>query len=161
MTDDPSPIVDKLLQYLYTGDYTSILGKNGENVDISALQLHARVFALADKYDVQGLCELVMAKYYSRLEDDFNAVEFLESIPDVYHLTPPEIGTQRTLAIHFARKFLEKTLHDTAYKKIYHDITLQVPTFTKYLLDSYIASPILADCVNCGSAKPMQALQAR
>jgi ribosomal protein L40E len=156
-------IITALLQYLYIGDYTSILGKDGEKNDlnISTLQLHARVFALADKYAVQGLCDLVMAKYYSRLKDDFNTIEFLESIPDVYHSTPPEIDTLRVLAIHFARKHLEKSLQDRANKRIYDHITSEVPTFTKRLLDSYIASPIEADCVNCGPIKPMQALQVR
>ncbi|KAL4863269.1 hypothetical protein BDV12DRAFT_206664 [Aspergillus spectabilis] len=92
---------------------------------MSALQLHARVFALADKYDVK----------------DFNVVEFLESIPDVYHLTAPQ----------------DQTLRDS----IYDEITREVPTFTKDLLDSYIASPILADCHNCGPTMAMQALQVR
>jgi hypothetical protein len=153
-------VVDKLLQYLYTGDYTSIPNKDCENLDISASQLHARVFALADKYDVQGLCDLATAKYRSRLESDFDVVELLESIPDVYS-TPCEVHALRALVTIYARNGLEKALHDSSYTKIYDQITSQVPTFTKDLLDSYIASPILADCQNCGPTRPMQVLQAK
>jgi hypothetical protein len=148
MTDHSNFIVDKLVQYFYAGDYTSILEKEGGNLDISTLQLHARVFALADKY-------------YCRLKESFNAAEFLKSSPDVYHLTPLKLSTLRTIATCYARNHLEKALHDSSYTEIYDNITSQVPSFTKDLLDSYIASPILADCVNCGFAKPMQVLQAR
>jgi hypothetical protein len=162
MTDDSTHIVDKLLQYFYTGDYTRLSEEDDSAYShTSALQLHARVFALADKYDVKDLCVLSAEKYSSSLEKDFNVVEFLESIPDVYHLTAPQVQTLRNLVLHFARKNLANALHHSSHSKIYDDITCEVPTFTKDLLDSYIASPILADCQNCGPTMAMQALQIR
>ncbi|PKX93485.1 uncharacterized protein P174DRAFT_490669, partial [Aspergillus novofumigatus IBT 16806] len=103
---------------------------------MSTLQLHARVFALADKHDVKGLCGLSAEKYFSRLEKDFNVVEFLKSILDVHHLTSPPIQTLR-------------------------DITSEVSSLMKDLPESYIACPILADCHHCGPTMAMQALQVR
>jgi hypothetical protein len=162
MMDDPRHIVDKLLQYFYTGDYIEMSEEDDSaHSDMSALQLHARVFALADKYDVKDLCVLSAEKYSSRLEKDFNVVDFLESIPDVYHLTAPQVRTLRDFVLHFARKNLETALHHSSHSKVYDDITSEVPTFTKDLLDSYVASPILADCYNCGPTMAMQALQVR
>lgn len=148
------------MQFLYTGDYASISEKDREHVDLSPLKFHARVFALADKYDVKFLCDLAANKYYFRLRDNFDYVEFLDSIPDVYQLTPPQ-SRMRMLAVRFSRERIEYALRDSSSLETFDKITLQVPPFTKDLLDSYIACPILADCENCGPVRPMQALQAR
>ncbi|KAK6810547.1 hypothetical protein RU639_013718 [Aspergillus parasiticus] len=85
MIGDSKLIVEKALEYFYVGDYTG-LSQDDDSAcpEMSALQLHARVFALADKYDVQSLCDLSVEKYSSKLQDHFDVVEFLYSVPDVY-----------------------------------------------------------------------------
>jgi hypothetical protein len=117
-----------------------------------------QVFTLADKYIVKDLCKLAVDKYLKRLLSNFNIVEFLESIPDVYLLTAPQI-TLRDGVVHFSRKNLKKALLDRNNTKTYDKITAEVPTFTKDLLNSYVVAPLLADCTNCGDHKPMRALQ--
>ncbi|EED11743.1 conserved hypothetical protein [Talaromyces stipitatus ATCC 10500] len=157
--NESSPIVDRFVQFLYTGDYT-ISEKDHEGVDLSPMQYHARVFALADKYDVKTLCDLAANKYYDRLKNDFDYVEFLDSIPDVYQRTLPQ-SRLRILAVRFSRERIEDALRDNSNLEKYDNIASQVPAFTKDLLDSYITCPILADCEKCGPDQPMRALQAR
>ncbi|PKX97833.1 uncharacterized protein P174DRAFT_502313 [Aspergillus novofumigatus IBT 16806] len=168
MSDGSTHIIDKLLQYFYTGDYTRLSEEDDSAYShMSALQLHARLFAMADKYNMKDLCALSAEKYSSRLEKDFNIIEFLESSPDVYHLTAPQVQTLRNLVLHFARKNLENALHHSLHSKIYDDITCEVPTFTKDLLNSYIASPIgqlselWANNGHAGVASSMPAVQPR
>jgi speckle-type POZ protein len=82
MEEDSLPMVKKLIDYFYTADYN-------ENVDqpnteshqrVSILQVHARMFALADKYDIEGLRQLSLGKFRKAN----SALELLESVPDVY-----------------------------------------------------------------------------
>jgi hypothetical protein len=47
--DDPS-MVELMVQFFYTFDYTSL-----EHSGIAPLDLHARVHTIADKYEVLGL----------------------------------------------------------------------------------------------------------
>ncbi|PIG69589.1 hypothetical protein AARAC_002700, partial [Aspergillus arachidicola] len=83
--DNSKLIVKKLLEYFYVGGYTGLSQDNNSACpEISALQLYTRVFALADKYDIQSLCDLSVEKYSSKLQDHFDVVEFLYSVPDVY-----------------------------------------------------------------------------
>jgi hypothetical protein len=162
MIDDSEHIVEKLVQYFYVGDYTG-LSEEDKNAypEMSELQLHARVFALADKYDVQSLCDLSAEKYSSRLQDHVDVVEFLHSVPDVYNLTPPPVERLRILFLFSARKRLENALQDSSHSQIYDSITSQVPAFTKDLLKSYITSPVRADCGECGPNSPMLVLQVK
>lgn len=100
MNTESLSVVAKLVQYSYTGEYTTPLPEDQDFLDTTALQLQARIIALSDKYDVKGPGHLAAEKYHSKLDNDFNLVEFLESIPDVYESTPHEFerrGIQRSI----------------------------------------------------------------
>ncbi|EEP81916.1 predicted protein [Uncinocarpus reesii 1704] len=89
MKEDSLLLVEKLIDYLYTTDYEDVVKEIDDhlNESPSILQVNARMFALGDKYDVGGLCDLSAAKYARRLNQPVDGVEYLESVPDVYNLT--------------------------------------------------------------------------
>ena len=60
--------------------------------DVSVLQLHAGMFALADKYEILDLLSVAANKYSARCLTSWEPSEFLSSIPDVYDGTPPSIS---------------------------------------------------------------------
>lgn len=147
----------KMVRFFYDMDYDDNLP---EETDMSLLQLHARMFALADVYDIPGLRAIAQEKYSSRCAV-WRPREFLESIHDVYERTPTTIRQLRDAACIAIRKNLPKMLEDEGIAGFYEEILTEIPEFTKDLLRSYVRAHFYGDCNSCGSNQPMEALQAR
>ncbi|KAF2802865.1 uncharacterized protein BDZ99DRAFT_548055, partial [Mytilinidion resinicola] len=147
----------KMVSFFYDMDYDDNLP---EETDISLLQLHARMFALADEYDIQGLSTIAQEKYSSRCAV-WRPREFLESIHDVYGRTPTTTRQLRDAACMAIRKNLPKMLEDEGIAGFYEEILTEIPEFTKGLLRSYVEAPFYRECISCSSNQPMEALQAR
>ncbi|PTU19813.1 hypothetical protein P175DRAFT_0524143 [Aspergillus ochraceoroseus IBT 24754] len=161
MNDDPLPMVKNLVDYLYTLDYNENLRTLNQECPspISGLQVHARMFALADKYDIKALQVLSSEKYSNMLESSSIGSEFLGSIPDVYTLTPPSVKALRDKVARFARINLENYLQDPSSREVYKRIAIDVPDFLQDLLDLYIMNPLTGFCYRCNPLSTMQALQ--
>lgn len=163
MNEDSLIIVNKMIDYFYRGDYhaaeaTQVDEQGG--VDVSALQLHARIFALADKYAVDSLMHLSAAKYSNRLKHS-TILDFLQSIPDVYALTPAAVRALRNEAVQHARMNLARSLVDPSVKRAYEDVASITPDFVKELLDSYMDAPVIGKCWACGPCQALEAVQSR
>jgi hypothetical protein len=52
------------------------------------LMLHARVYALAEKYEIGGLREVALSKFKVELDSNWDTRDFLEAIKIVYNSTP-------------------------------------------------------------------------
>lgn len=78
--------LEKLVDFFYSSEYDDCLP---EEADVSLLQLHARMFALADQYDIPGLSHLAVEKYFSRCTTSWEPLEFLVSLKDV--MKPPPL----------------------------------------------------------------------
>ncbi|KAJ6003116.1 hypothetical protein N7451_005663 [Penicillium sp. IBT 35674x] len=166
MLGESTPVVNKMLEYLYQGDYSEDLNESlsddGSLSDeslktpvsaMSALQLHARLFALGDKYIIPELCDAAAAKYRDRIQKQFNAFEFLVSMPDVFFSLLGHNGKLQSSAVQIAVIVLKSALRDDSVRAKYDSIAIQVPEFVKQMLDLYFdGSP---QCHNC------QGLQAR
>ncbi|KAK3065261.1 hypothetical protein LTS18_004019 [Coniosporium uncinatum] len=129
MTGDSLPIVKRMLGFFYTVDYDEVVAAEVEDEPppatlptMSPLQLHARVFALADKYDVAHFSVFAHAKYCARLRDFWDPVESLRSVPDVYETTPSSIRPHRDEAARCARIRSEKTLERDDVERFYEDV---------------------------------------
>ena len=168
MTDESIPIVKKMVDFLYTGDYSELIGDSPTNdspkvplASISALQLHAQLFALGDKYCIPELCDAATEKYLNSARGQFDPFEYLDSIPNVFFSPSCHNEGLKELAIRFSRDNLRPYLQETSIRAKYDSIAAQVPDFVKGLLDTYFDTPLLGDCTNCGRGKPMLALQAK
>jgi hypothetical protein len=163
MNGDSLPMVKKMVGYLYTADYSEeFTDSEGECIPtISSLQVHARMFALADKYDIQGLRVLSTTKYSCRLKRFSTSIEFLESVPDVYSLTATPVRSLRDEASHFARLNLRRFLRDQSFRQVYEEVAIEVPEFLIDVLDLYINTPAIGRCYNCGPNQAMEVLEAR
>lgn len=168
MTDESIHVVKKMLDYLYTGDYSELIDHSPMDVQteeptlaISPLQLHANLFALGDKYCIPELCVTALGKYSNIIESDFDPFAYLESIPDIFFSPLRNNTGLKDVAVLVPRDNLEFHLRDASVRAKYDLITAQVPEFAKQLLDTFWDAPILRECESCGPKRPMSVLQVR
>lgn len=159
---DPLLGVEKMIEYFYTMDYDTSIACEGdvEIPEITTLQLHAMMFALGDKYDVEGLRSL-SAGYYAKALELSTPLEFLRSTVTVYTGTAQSTRTLRDQALKYAREKLPKAWKVTANRQVYESVAADAPDFIKELLDSYLSVPLIGKCSTCGPHQPMCPLQAR
>ncbi|EJT76900.1 hypothetical protein GGTG_06814 [Gaeumannomyces tritici R3-111a-1] len=182
-----SPVmVRRMVEYFYISNYTDCneatldpskekLERSGEE-GLTALCIHARMFALADIYQVDRLQSLAATKYGKALEKRSNLQDLLDSIPDVCQLTPCSVRALRDKAVVALRVELGQAtrLHQftvaspTAFgdntggaadslMAVYDEVATETPEFLKDLLSSYIRIPLLGQCYNCGPKQPQPA----
>lgn len=155
----------KMVDFLYSMSYDDEIPKQTEqeagNQSFSLLQLHARMFALGDRYDIPGLRDVAVKKYSSRIVVSWEPLEFLESIYDVYRRTPPSVRQLRDAAGNLMRKNLRKMLDDKVIAISYEKVIDELPEFTKDILGIFVKVPLYGDCNTCNSYQAFEALQIR
>ncbi|RYP85012.1 hypothetical protein DL769_001055 [Monosporascus sp. CRB-8-3] len=176
-------MVRRMVEYFYTGDYKDCSESTrdpsegdpecSDEEGLTALCIHARMFALAEMYQVDHLQSLAVAKYGKALEKKGNIQELLDSIPDIYELTPCSVRALRDKAVMALRMELARTtrLRQSAFANFgasgdqsggaadsliaaYDEVATESPKFLKDLLTSYIRTPSLGYCYNCGPNQP-------
>lgn len=157
--DVPVLVVEKMLEYLYTGDYSEPGDdglKNASSIHlskkvakelpkspvapISALQLHAKLFALGDKYCIQDLCQMASSKYSYRVTSRFDAIECLDSIPDVFFSSLKNGEELKRAAVDASKTHLGRYMRAEPVRAKYDLIIAQVPEFAKLLLEKFWAN---------------------
>lgn len=163
MPEDSLPIVRGMVEYLYTGIYDDKrAGASEETLEsISAAKFNARMFALADKYQIDGLQTLSASKYTYAISMNDHSYTFLETIPEVYLMTPPTARALRDVALSFCRRHLTTRLEITEVQMAFDRVSAEVPDFARELLYSFVKTPALGHCPGCGSGQPMEILQCR
>ncbi|KAJ6284636.1 hypothetical protein J3E71DRAFT_359388 [Bipolaris maydis] len=150
--------LEKLVDFFYSSKYDDCLL---ERADISLLQLHARMFALADWYDIPGLSHLAVKKYSSRCTTSWEPLEFLVSLQDVYGDTPADIKPLRNTACWAIWRHLPEILDNKEVATMYNKTLSEIPDFTKDLLRCYVTIPFIGYCQSCHSYQQMEVLQGR
>ncbi|PGG98953.1 hypothetical protein AJ79_08728 [Helicocarpus griseus UAMH5409] len=160
MNEDSLPLVKRMVDFLYRAEY-----KGTPAPSMSELQLHAKMFALADKYKIEGLRKLAIMKCLRRLHTlhDSNgspAIEILESIGDIYQLSALKCSV-RVLVEQDIRANIKKYLEDPVARKVYERVLMEVPEFIRDVLDLYLNQPFVKRCSSCCADKPMEVLKAK
>lgn len=150
-----------MVQFFYSMSYDDDIPERETGSFISLLQLHARMFALGDRYDIPGLSEVAVNKFSSRCAASWEPLQFLESICDIYERTPSSVKQLRNAACIRMRKNLPKMLDDEAVATAYERVLTEVPEFTKDMLGIYVNAPLYGDCSTCGSNQAFHPLQVR
>lgn len=178
-------MVRRMVDFFYTGNYMDNSNTNqhlssnevehNDEEGTTALRTHARMFALANIYKVDQLQNLAAAKYDKAVEETSHIQDVLDSIPDIYGLTPDSVRTLREIAVMAVRIKLghqsaaacarssEGRSEAAAYSVMALLDTGATGTleFMKDLLSSYIRAPLLGSCFNCDTenlqpAEPLQ-----
>jgi hypothetical protein len=149
-----------MIGYFYKGDYDAG-GLPRTEEYVSVLEFHAKMFSLADKYDVQPLGKRAVARYQESLKNS-RTLDFLASLPIVYDATPPSLRSLRDIALRHAQTVIpqlarqEGTLRDAFLEGVKN-----VPDFAMDVCEDWLTSRIHGSCRDCGPWQPVQVLQAR
>jgi hypothetical protein len=158
MNHVPYVHLKKMIDFFYSTDYDEDLP---EIANTSALQLHAQMFLLADQYDIPGLLFIAAKKFRARCVNSWDALEFLQSMRELYKLTPPSIIRLRETACVVIRGRLPEMLDDAVTADCFEKTVLEIPDFAKDLLSAYISRPLMGYCDTCRSNQSMECLQTR
>jgi hypothetical protein len=156
LNEVPHLFLEKLVQFFHNMDYDDGIPLDA---DVSVLQLHARIFALADKYEILDLDSVAANKYSARCLTSWEPSEFLSSILDVYDGTPTSIFPLRRYACTVIRRNLLAMLNDKTISNYYDHAVTEHPDFAKDLLQSYVVDPVFKRCYVCSSHQRMEILQ--
>ena len=138
-----------MVAFFYHLDYNDHLPDKSE---LSLIQLHARMFSIADQYEIPSLGGLALRKYSYGQAVSQNPVELLESIHDVYETTPSCIGQLREIACMAIRRHLPRILDDKDVAGIYEIVLTANLEFVKDLLRSYVSNRFYGTCEPCNSS---------
>ncbi|KAJ5718485.1 hypothetical protein N7488_004131 [Penicillium malachiteum] len=166
--DESHIVVRKAISYLYTRSYDEYQGDDDGTSEFSELQLHAQVFAFADRYRIPHLMSYSADKYKARLKlfstqslvrvikkDEgkvrhpillqgisHNILEFLGSVPAVFNLTPETTDLLRHICVGFAYKKLPLSSMLYEFEDPYNKTLLEAPGFAKQLLDTFFMNSL-------------------
>ena len=124
----------KMVNFFYSMNYDDeIPEETGDETrpPISLLQLHARMFALGDRYDIPGLRDMAVKKYSFRASAPGVPLELLESIYDVYKGTPASVRQLRDAAGVLVRKNLPKMPDEAAVATAYEKSSTKCPSLRR------------------------------
>ena len=110
------------------------------------LQLHSRMFALGDRYDIRDLRKCAAGNFGNNL-GRAGSNELLQSVYGIYEGTAPSMRALRDLVSKEVRKRLREIHKDKDTDATYYKICDDVPDFRKDLLDIFVAeSPSEPKC---------------
>ncbi|KAK7178354.1 BTB/POZ domain-containing protein [Paraphaeosphaeria sporulosa] len=147
-----------MIRFFYKMDYD---GDLPEGEIQSNLQLHARMFALGDQYDIAGVCASAEAKYWQMCIKAWDPLDFLSSVPVIYESTPTSVLGLRKTACNAVRKYLPTMLDNTDTAECFEETISENPAFATDLLRSYINNPLFGYCRVCRLDCGMDPLQTR
>ncbi|CAG1960134.1 unnamed protein product [Fusarium graminearum] len=167
MSDHPD-MVQLMVDYLYTGDYSvDIDGTSEEDAGYAstALSIHAVMYSLGDKYDIEGLRNVSTKKYCTELHGTLSTDDFFSSIPFVYGLTPENSRDLRDPVLAFARNLLGGEGPTTLgfVREAMDELFIECPEFVKELLYSLLQTPLMGYCPCTGTLDmvPVEARECR
>lgn len=149
-------MVQRLVDYWHEGAYDVTAPGLDDNHQVAAviLSAHATMFALGDKYQVDGLMKLAANNYQAALQKNPNARAFLHSLDEVYKSTPDHVRGLRQIAVCFAKDHLAASLVSPETKKMYNEVAERMPEFIKDLADSYLEQSRRRNWSDCSGAEP-------
>lgn len=151
-----------MVEYMYTDDYSdpeeeSMTEEESTTEDdtdggkeLPVLFLHTAMAALADKYDIQGLIALATEKYTKSLANDRDFANFLDSIPNIYHMPAEASQPLREAAVEFARAEIRTAMNQGGSWQAFQEALDDFPEFSKELLCSVLLNPLMPLEGHCG-----------
>ncbi|KAG9249474.1 uncharacterized protein F5Z01DRAFT_495970 [Emericellopsis atlantica] len=144
LADFPLSVVNQMVEYMYKGTYEEDLSGGH-----SSLSFHAAMYAMAEKYMIQGLKAQTIRHYDNTLRHETDIVTILESVSYVYSSTPGDARGLRDLVISFVRSRLLQSYSSSRVYGAFQRALDNEPSFMRDLLDSFMRSPSIGSCSSC------------
>jgi len=120
LPEDDAYIVEKMLEYLYTGNYSISFDKS-TTAETGTLLAHTRMYIIGDKYDIPGLKKLSAKIYGSQVLRDSGTPSFTASLELMFKETVEKDRDLKDVAMEFlienARHFLARDDFATVCKE--------------------------------------------
>ncbi|KAF4338400.1 kelch 21 [Fusarium beomiforme] len=148
LTSHQPDMIQLMVDYLYTGDYSvdTDAMDDGNGTSDSVLSTHAIMYALGEEYDIKGLRDLSAQKYSWSLDEKLKLDDFVQSIPFVYTLTPENSRDLRDPALEFARNRLRDGGAQSDVRDAFDEVIMECPEFLKELLYFCVQAPFFGYC---------------
>ncbi|KAF5250089.1 hypothetical protein FANTH_4642 [Fusarium anthophilum] len=152
LTSHQPDMVQLMVDYLYTGDYSIDMNETNETNETNttsnsgALSTHAIMYAFGEEYDIKGLRDLSAQKYSWSLDERLELDEFLNSIPFVYTLTADGSRGLRDPALEFARNKLRDAGGQSDIRDAFDELLIECPEFLRELLYYCVQAPSFGYC---------------
>jgi hypothetical protein len=153
--DDDPIMLARLVQACYTGDYGSVAFENilpvmvenalflarmrgvdyqeWQDNEPSGCVLHARMYALSDKYDVSSVRSLAVSKFKTRLNtEDVTSDEVLEATKVIYNSTASHDDTLRKHVVYYAQTNMLEIHKKRAFQELMADLDFAWDFGTRY-----------------------------
>lgn len=162
--DDDPIMLARLIQTCYTGDYGNAKFENiftimVENAlflgrmrgfenqdhpqnDCNGCVLHAKMYALSDKYDVSSARALATAKFKARIcAEDIKSDEVLAATKIIYNTTPWNDDGLRKHVVYYAQKNMFQILKKPVFQEMMADPDFAWDFGTKYASRAHVWCP--------------------
>lgn len=161
LPEDEPMVVAKMIEFLYTASYRNTDTSNTTTEELYELGLHAKLYAIADKYGIDGLAVESKSIFLAATQTSWNGQEFLRSIPSIYNLTPESNRGLRDIAVSCTRLHSKELSTEVELQELWKDVSLQAPLYSIDVVDSFLKAPLLGHCHSCGPDQVVDALQLR
>ncbi|QYS96655.1 SET domain-containing protein [Trichoderma simmonsii] len=132
--------VQRLVDYLYTGDYKTTPSDSSEEQDkASELIAHGNLLGLAEEYGIPGLLQLSMEKGKAAIRDEPETRALIECIPKVYESVVNPDSMIFNLMIESIRERIGRTPLDLNARYILNSAMQEAPDFARGLAMSFAA----------------------
>jgi hypothetical protein len=148
LEEDDLSMVELLVKFSYTFDYDN----TPTNTEMSPIGLHARVYTIADKYEVLALKSIAVARFKQVLIDCFDYAEVMvEATRDLAEFLPPPTcdTTLHDLVVEawiLGGKDLFRDIGEEEVLSLFTEITWLSAAFATRMLAKTKASPICGHC---------------
>jgi speckle-type POZ protein len=125
--------VEAMLRFMYTSDYDAS-GSAGNSA--SPMVFNAKVYSIADKYDVPSLKSQAREKFKKTVETCWNMDDFPYAIAEAYNSTTSIDRGLRKVVVDIACKHINELLMKQGFRDILEDIIGFASDITQYLARS-------------------------
>ncbi|KAJ4862429.1 SET domain-containing protein [Trichoderma breve] len=131
--------VQRLVDYLYTGDYKTTPSDSSEKQDkASELIAHGNLLGLAGEYNIHGLNYLAQEKVRAAIQDEPETSALIECIPKVYESVMNPDSMIFNLMIESIRERIGRTPPDRNTRSSLDSAMQEVPDFARGLAMSFV-----------------------
>ncbi|TFB02702.1 hypothetical protein CCMA1212_005126, partial [Trichoderma ghanense] len=151
--------VQRMVEYLYTGDYQSKAADQGQTEEANEPVVHVTMFGLADMYLIDGLLTLAETKFRAAVKAEGIASVLLLHVRRVYDLQCDSSKVLREIMVEELRERI--TNINEFYQKMLQDLFAEIPEFAKDIATSFIQRPLTGRCPKCGRNSDRASLDIR
>ena len=130
LPDDDLALVERMIEALYSSTYDSTVSDAEQaTYGCHGFELHAAMYAIADKYGLAELKHLAQHRYRAlQLPTHEAKIAFLKSIARIYSTTPAHDQSLRKIALHWVKQKPFVGV-DEEVKEFLRDVLEEVPDF--------------------------------